>query len=498
MNATGSTQRHDGIMTIQNQKPKGLQNKPLLMSNETYSAVYRGIFGHAQIRRKVRYHQDDFTRHGEIISEETSIMIIPFFLNTAFIALYEGKCGRIPRTLRSCPVLSAYSPFFKMCREGNIEDFKNALSRREVSPYAISEYGWSLLHVASWGVQPDICLLLVQLGVDTNQMDQDGDNAFHAFHAGLRGSVDPRKDPADVLETLRILLTAQDDIVTGSWKRFFLNYGGPVEGADFVFSTYVSGIQFEEEQKIIDYALSNALRRSAEAELGWNGFIRRLLRRGADIHRTKYVPLYRSKKGHLLSHILRDVNTNDLVLQFTNLDRMLRCSHPFDADATVQRWLELLSAEGHDVATYCRDEGKLHQKQHSFTLFNHSYGCHRKLSFSYDEAASITLDWWIDPDSGAALVRNEFKYMIIQRQFSFSSWEDNVDWPLVYPSSSDHYECSHWWSEPPETDPGWIAWRRRHQLAQSRADRRYEKRRMKEARARGTYYPSRVPGSWVE
>ena len=114
----------------------------------------------------------------------------------------------------------------------------------------------------------------------------------------------------------------------------------------------------------------------------------------------------------------------------------------------------------------------------------------RQLIYQWGSSPSVSWDWWIDPNSCAYLVRKEFRYfdnLSKIHTYQWDKWERM--WPWRYPAWSDHRRRS----ELPST---WSARQPLYDLAQKRANRRWEKKSMKAARAQGLKKRDRMPGAW--
>ena len=113
----------------------------------------------------------------------------------------------------------------------------------------------------------------------------------------------------------------------------------------------------------------------------------------------------------------------------------------------------------------------------------------RQLIYQWGSNPSVSWDWWIDPNSCAYLVREEFKQLDISGpdfEWGWDEWEKS--WPLRFPACTDRqgYELP---SAQSERQP-------LYDLAQKRANRRWEKKSMKAARAQGLKRRDRMPGVW--
>lgn len=87
-------------------------------------------------------------------------------------------------------------------------------------------------------------------------------------------------------------------------------------------------------------------------------------------------------------------------------------------------------------------------------------------------------------------MRDEFKYMDIldwDHRWRWDQWEEM--WPLRHPESSDYIRFYRGRTDDPELQL-------LHERAQERANRRWEKKSMKTARAQGLKKRDQMPGAW--
>lgn len=122
------------------------------------------------------------------------------------------------------------------------------------------------------------------------------------------------------------------------------------------------------------------------------------------------------------------------------------------------------------------------------------YEIPRQLVYQRGSNPSVSWDWWIDPNSGAYLVREEFMYMdILGPDYRWWCYQWEELWPLRYPEWSDYLRCHVSDTDYPELNS---VYKRAHERAQKRANRRWEKKSMKAARAQGLKRRDRMPGAW--
>ena len=111
---------------------------------------YRGFLGsvNIQIKSKSLSRLNARRPRYQAISEEKVVQITPIFLRKTVELRFLNSFGQISRTLNMYPILEYEAPIFRFCREGDLQGLQVALSSGTVSPFALDEDGWSLLHVS--------------------------------------------------------------------------------------------------------------------------------------------------------------------------------------------------------------------------------------------------------------------------------------------------------------------------------------------------------------
>ena len=119
-------------------------------AKEAYLARYRGFFGSVSIQCKSEISRGSTTRRSEFreTTNEKIVTITPNFLRKTFELRFLNHLGRISRTLSTYPILKNDAPIFNICSNGDLQSLQMALSNGNVSPFAMDEEGWSLLHVS--------------------------------------------------------------------------------------------------------------------------------------------------------------------------------------------------------------------------------------------------------------------------------------------------------------------------------------------------------------
>lgn len=247
----------------------------IFKSEKTDIWQYWGFFRNVRLRKKTKFLRTYNDAPEDAIIHEKRLLFTPSFLRTAFELRYYGGLFQIPKTLTVFPILPWDSKTFELCEEGDIEAFKQALSRREISPLARNQSGGTLLHLASECCNAELCSLLIQLDVDPNHIDDWGGKALYLANYSSVFQMD----------TIRILATAQDDLTFEDLSYVFDDqFSGSHEIEDFLLSTYgfLEKVDYTSKEGIS--LLGVALRNYGSGRREWGTSIRKWLRRKADIH----------------------------------------------------------------------------------------------------------------------------------------------------------------------------------------------------------------------
>ena len=338
------------------------------------------------------------------------------------------------------------------------------------------------------------------------------------------------------VEILRILTQSNDGISAQNCNLFWMvDWTKSVEAAEFMWSQgcIPSESDISDDEEVFPM-LAAALREFGRDPSHWEGLLRRQVRKDAALHSP--VPrFYHSRDS---DEIFNSIIPCRISKYGTPLDDLfLDTRTPFEGEAIAHHWLQILSSEGFDLVAYLEGEFALHTEQ--MQLIYSSHGKHSKsyffrftrkrlcnqsclllglvqslypssrsnadskfptaqyhasftpcqLVYQWGSNPSVSWDWWIDPNSFASLVREEFKYMDILG-WDYRRWDEwEKMWPMIYPAWSDYIRCTGGYVDDPEL-------RLPHELAQERANRRWEKKSMKAARAQGLKKRERMPGAW--
>ena len=273
-----------------------------------------------------------------------------------------------------------------------------------------------------------------------------------------------------VLDTVKILAQAQQELSRTDISEFFENYKGPSDTADWMLSQYA--VRYEltstEQEEEMYHPLGTALREFVrqEDQAGWKLLIRRLIRTGVDIHAPMPRGLWFDPQDH--QYVLSQHGTP--------LDELFTYIHtPWEAKVAADAWLQILSSEGYDIRAYLEKEKSLHATRPPIASPHRFHAqTPKELVFDMGENPSVYAERWIDPESSAFLLRQDFKQSNVLR--SFYDWEAEDTWPIIYPKGSLYGAES--------------------AISLARANRRWGKKARKEIRRKCTLASSKMPGAW--
>lgn len=299
-----------------------------------------------------------------------------------------------------------------------------------------------------------------------------------------------------IIDTLRILLQAQDDFTLSDVRGFSNLYHGPPAGVEFLLlqdETLVGDLDQDAREKAA-YAFAGAVSLFGEGFRQWENLIRKLIREGVNIHgqvRHFWYQSWNERESHGFLDI-PDVPGTPLD------DLFIRTKTPSEARAVANIWLQILESEGYDAVTYLKEEVALHEPQQHLTWSD--FDCYRKLIFQLGENPGVWWDWQLEPESGAIMVREEYKSLNLAMDIDDflvrGDWVINDDEIMILQSAMwpwGYIELD-WGLD--SSDAIYSEWKRKKNLARSRADRRLAKRVSKHRRALGLKNVARMPGAW--
>lgn len=266
----------------------------------------------------------------------------------------------------------------------------------------------------------------------------------------------------DFVDTLRLLIPNQDEMSSSDLDVFWNRYRGPVEGAEFIFDQHWTQHEEPPTESLFP-PLATALREYGRWRPGWDHFLRLLIRRGTSLH----------------APVRNTGSSLDKLFCYTNT--------PIEGEKVARHWLQLLSSEGRDILAYLKEESEL-RAANMHLFYSYPDTIQRQLKFDWGSSPCVSWDWWIDPDSPIALVREEFKHMALSSR-GYGWWRTGKDfWPFIYSASHSDLEWNH---QKARYDRN-----ARYERAQERFDRRAKKKASKSARAQGLRARSKMPGAW--
>lgn len=480
----------------------GSSNSALhITSKEQTTIWYRGVFGLIATQEKwISTSRSASRTAGKPVLAKRVLTITSPFLGL-MVELYFGlSFASIPRTLRVYQIMESGATIFKMCCVGDLEGIQNEFANGTISPFVVDELGKTLLHNAVFSVQEEVCSLLLRLGVDPDRADNHGLKPFSSLGFFL-----PRHRQKTI--SIARALAHVQEFSSADLSFFFARCGtGNPELADYVLS--LDSVQYVLASEGCLYpALGSALEKYGSFFTGhsvfrahsedplladWESPIRRLLQIGVDIHAPVPRGIYFEPDSYPCT----------LSPYGTPLDELFAVTETAgEAKDAADAWLQILSTEGIDVLTYLEKEKALHETQSMFTYPDYYWDYQpRQLVFSLGEAPSVYADWWIDPESPASFIRQEFRdmYMTTADEVCCLAWHEycnfgwSLTWPIRYPSWDNTLKPYEWHVEDHAT------WIRLTQRAQERADRRWHKKARKAARMNGSQAQSSMPGAWPE
>ena len=122
---------------------------PLSIECSTRS-VYRGLFGNVTTHKKLKHLSDcnnSRSRKKQVVRNERLFLINIFLLKRTIEIRLISSLGKVSRNLTSYPLMRSDAPVFWMCEEGDLKAIQSELDERNMSPFVVDEYGWTLLHV---------------------------------------------------------------------------------------------------------------------------------------------------------------------------------------------------------------------------------------------------------------------------------------------------------------------------------------------------------------
>ena len=448
-----------------------------LKTIETDAWQYRTFFGEFRLRKRLKFLGDDGRYPEQALNEENCLSFVSYLCRSRVELRFCEGFFQVPRSLSVFPVILQDDVFRDWCRPSNIEAFKQALSRRELSPYSRDKLGQTFLHEAVFFQNTELCSLLIQLGVDADHRDDDGEKALHNISLGLDCD----------LHILRTLMSPKSDIDFEDLVLIFgRDFWGSPEAAKLLLSA--AGLTSDSDQ-LNCLLLSAALRQFGSGKKGWETWLQRLLRSKIDVHSgiSDFRFVYRVEKATALDNLFRDAEC------------------PFEAESAAQEWLSMLVEAGYDVHEYLEEEKQLHSR-YNYLTDDHFKRGKRQLVFELNGNPSVRWEWWFPAKSPGWPVCQEFRDMNPAHDdwglYYHDAWIKT--WPFEYPAWAENcgpYEDI--W--PIEDQAGmlrswqedvWYPWLKRGENVARRHARQARKKYPRYFERPGQ--KSAIPGAWVD
>ena len=471
----------NGYLQFPNLGQKGL------ISQTTYSVLYRGWFGYVNIRTK-RWSLDK--NHGKNdernqFGTERTIVVASTSLSIAIEMRCRRAWGHPVRSLACYQILPDDSPFIPMRFNITAEELQDAFMQNRVSPFARDVSGNTLLHAASLPGNIDVCSLLIGLGADADAVNINGYKPWHLLHLHPNRAPDGKVHALSELDALRILRVGDYDITRDdmeNWlkpnRQLYSIQQRQPQTLDFGIKSFHTDNDDDARAKRT-FVLHTALSRAAVDEDGWirwEPLIRKVLRYRPFLHE---------------SCCILNGPIGEPVRFYNSLDALFLNVRAEAASFASERWLCILADGGYDVRDYLRQEMLLRPKPY-LTL---GYWCYhangdtwRSLAFDCGPKPSVLCEMCIESDSPGALVRQEFSSLChcmtgtcSVQDISWTTLNDGLTfedveackWPFAY---------SYWWdytmksySKTASSNDIYEDWCARAEVEELRAKRSWEK-----------------------
>ena len=301
----------------------------------------------------------------------------------------------------------------------------------------------------------------------------------------------PGEKSTPVLDTMRLLAQAQEEFSITDLIQYAKFLHRRIECAEFMLSQYFEledtlAQDFPSESTSV--LLAAALRTYGWGHREWESVIRKLIRKGVDVH------------GRVNQYWITAQGHEEELVYSTPLDELFQfCAKPYNSKELADGWLQILSSEGFDVRAYLGEEIVMHDHHNQLTWQSRD-GINRQLQFELGETPSVWWEWYAHPASPIFLAQAEYRHISLD----FDKWDLGIRypipwqdrWPFDHPEWSE--DCQLWEYDEYGIEEHNSEWRRRISLAQERANRRYAKRIRKLTRGQEKLAQSQMPGSWIE
>ena len=293
----------------------------------------------------------------------------------------------------------------------------------------------------------------------------------------------------DLLETLRVITQAHNELNAGCVADMFRSYTGPWIGIDYMICHTMSDLELVDHYEL-ELLLLEAFKivrdRYSMHDSNWKSLIRRLLRAGFSPY-SRFV-YYRSRTGI------------DWQLCGTALDELFFWSStPYEAAEIGEIWLDLLSSEGWDIRAYLEHEIQIHNSHEQLTYLQGTYLSHeqieRKFKFQFGDTLKVSWVWNLQPSVSIALLQWEFTDIIMNPLLAWIHDRCPLDncWPFHFDALREFImKSGHFIKGEDERQ----RWSKRETLRDKRAVRRFERKRAKRNPMRSSRRRRSIPGAW--
>ena len=261
-------------------------------------------------------------------------------------------------------------------------------------------------------------------------------------------------------------------------EDFISLYHGTPDGLELLLKQWCWHWGTDDDRSMEAHALVAAVNEYGRGVLDWDYFIRKLLRKGADIHGK----VSESHRWFRCDQICHKPQHATVALLFELFDHT---ETPFQADKAGDAWLDLLASEGYNIKEYLdrlRSEYEAqkqvmpyHRHRHASVYENESLPIARVLTFQVEGIPHVSWAWQVDPSSPLFLLHREFEHLLMS---PLEYWHlQTRTWPQTWPFECPRraFMCS---------------------AATKRAHRRMEKKAMKARRALRSRSSVKIPGAW--
>ena len=187
-----------------------------------------------------------------------------------------------------------------------------------------------------------------------------------------------------MIEIARLLMGAQKDISEFDISKWFYEYDGPPEGAEFILSQDLARyyIRFRDDSEPFCPALVSILHLYAKDPQPWEPVIRSLIRSGADVHAKVRRDLTLLDQSKYLCPVREYGTPLDELFKYT--------IEPLEGQEAANGWLQILASEGYNILGYLEKESDWHPGPMQLTIPS-------RLPIGYANERRLVFDWTVHP-----------------------------------------------------------------------------------------------------